>query len=1530
MKASELLKNAQTPYRTPEEAKEMGKFELSNEAEETGAGILGATLGTGLGYAGQEAARRYSQTKGIDLPNKIPKSFLQGNLATLGIAGAGTYLGAKGGEALSRAYNGRKDLSKDDIAVNKVQQNGKTRYKPALKENGEKTAKVYDEAKWHKEKGGNADHIQSALSELKKRNMLNEKGIEELENQEARHITSDMLTDEGEKYMDGVYDKYLSSTQYDKAPPEMPKRASTILKDASGIGGAIGDLFGSVGSGMRNVGENIYDSVKGMGGSATSKATGSASDDVAEEGFGGLVNVSDASGGGNLRTPQINATGGQTVPPGGQGEPSRMFSDKTLGALGIGGTAATGLAAGSMMGGNERKEASTDNSTNQTQDDGTAKADFANVGYESPVQSKNNKRMNNSKEASKDCGCNGKSKTAQILSKAAAEENGMEGDEYEEEQNQQAPTVEEAPSYEEYVPKKDFRRGTMTLGALGGQVGSFPLAIEASKRMSTPGKAALTAGGIGLGAAGLGALGGRLYASDDRYEEGREDYNKQIRNNPQTRKEVTKAYNAGKQASFDKEAKYEIVKESDGFYVVNKESGERKNKEPHDTKEEAREHQKALHANVKDASANILNKAADEDDSDSSDDDPCWDGYKQVGMKTKDGEKVPNCVPKDDKTAQILAKQATTTKEAKRFKIEQESDGFYIVAKRTGERLNKKPIKSREKAMKVLNQQDVSETPVLSGTMGGAAIGGLGGAALGGAVVPGAIGGGGLGLLRGKTKKSRERGQMRGRAQQAAQKDKTAQILAKSAHEKTAEDGMDNKNLSPDYESARMMLEQEMRDRAGKDPTSRMAAMEDTIRDVKKQLGDRRRKKLNRHREGDTENPGERFSRAVPMGLALTGAGALGGGLVGGPTGALAGGALGGGGYAAYEAARGPRKIKHPDETGLSQTALAAQMLEQQAKENSEMKKEIAKKPLRRERRKRERRRERRDRKKTRSMQDVASSLKGEEKRASNEKAANVLKSAAGSGSLADLALRASDDVARVSDDAVNATTRAGKNAPPGETTRAGKNAVPEGETDDVLTDIETPDAAPNEGMEMPVYDFEGMKDPFLLGAGGVAGGGVAGYTANEAMTSDSKTASVNKQADQEGPQLSEEAVAGGLGAAATHGIRGLGPFGTVMGAAAPTIMDQRSDEFSESFPDYMSRASRQFVGSGLGSAAGMAVGGLPGGVVGGTLGGALGGAAGNKAVDEKYDEHGRRKANEVIFGEEVDRSGNPINQVESDSDSSDSSSESESDSLDEEDVKDEENDSEEAEEAKTAMKNQIKEAYMNGDIDEDEAAYLFKLNDSMSMEKNADMKEMAQNAVQTLGENSDAIRAGSAGLAAAGSLAGPIQSAAQKITDPIRRKMRLNRLKKERPKPLTSSTNTAERNDLEREWNIPNDPSISDQEAAKRVREKAFKILHDAAPEVTRMPTIANSLVERAAAGGSPEGLLGDAQGIAERSVDNASSRQRMRQKGGQGLRNAAEALGAQADKLKKRKEDLAPEKEEARPIRMGTPEPIRLGEQK
>ena len=36
---------------------------------------------------------------------------------------------------------------------------------------------------------------------------------------------------------------------------------------------------------------------------------------------------------------------------------------------------------------------------------------------------------------------------------------------------------------------------------------------------------------------------------------------------------------------------------------------------------------------------------AEANDGDKRDGDPCWKGYKQVGMKDKNGKEVPNCVP---------------------------------------------------------------------------------------------------------------------------------------------------------------------------------------------------------------------------------------------------------------------------------------------------------------------------------------------------------------------------------------------------------------------------------------------------------------------------------------------------------------------------------------------------------------------------------------------------------------------------------------------------------------------------------------------------------------------------------------------------------------------------------------------------------------------------------------------------------------------------------------------------------------------
>ena len=42
------------------------------------------------------------------------------------------------------------------------------------------------------------------------------------------------------------------------------------------------------------------------------------------------------------------------------------------------------------------------------------------------------------------------------------------------------------------------------------------------------------------------------------------------------------------------------------------------------------------------------------------DNDPCWDGYKQVGWKKKDGKKVPNCVPIGEGKENVVMNAMTT------------------------------------------------------------------------------------------------------------------------------------------------------------------------------------------------------------------------------------------------------------------------------------------------------------------------------------------------------------------------------------------------------------------------------------------------------------------------------------------------------------------------------------------------------------------------------------------------------------------------------------------------------------------------------------------------------------------------------------------------------------------------------------------------------------------------------------------------------------------------------------------------------
>jgi|TARA_R110000851_G_scaffold251971_5_gene404527 hypothetical protein len=45
---------------------------------------------------------------------------------------------------------------------------------------------------------------------------------------------------------------------------------------------------------------------------------------------------------------------------------------------------------------------------------------------------------------------------------------------------------------------------------------------------------------------------------------------------------------------------------------------------------------------------------------------PCWDGYIQVGMKEKDGKQVPNCVPKNSESVISIPNQTDINEDTKK------------------------------------------------------------------------------------------------------------------------------------------------------------------------------------------------------------------------------------------------------------------------------------------------------------------------------------------------------------------------------------------------------------------------------------------------------------------------------------------------------------------------------------------------------------------------------------------------------------------------------------------------------------------------------------------------------------------------------------------------------------------------------------------------------------------------------------------------------------------------------------------------
>ena len=83
-----------------------------------------------------------------------------------------------------------------------------------------------------------------------------------------------------------------------------------------------------------------------------------------------------------------------------------------------------------------------------------------------------------------------------------------------------------------------------------------------------------------------------------------------------------------------------------------------------------------------------------EEDSDKRPGDPCWKGYKQVGMKKKNGKEVPNCVPMSEEEL----KEAGIDKSEVDYSHLEEGKKFYSHMKP-----NKKAIAYATKQVKALD-----------------------------------------------------------------------------------------------------------------------------------------------------------------------------------------------------------------------------------------------------------------------------------------------------------------------------------------------------------------------------------------------------------------------------------------------------------------------------------------------------------------------------------------------------------------------------------------------------------------------------------------------------------------------------------------------------------------------------------------------------------------------------------------------------------------------------------------------------------
>tara|TARA_Y100000741_G_scaffold312861_1_gene257564 strand:+ start:198 stop:578 length:381 start_codon:yes stop_codon:yes gene_type:complete len=72
---------------------------------------------------------------------------------------------------------------------------------------------------------------------------------------------------------------------------------------------------------------------------------------------------------------------------------------------------------------------------------------------------------------------------------------------------------------------------------------------------------------------------------------------------------------------------------------------------------------------------------------------PCWKGYKQVGMKEKDGKQVPNCVPVQEDTIEEAEYQGRKVKlnkpmqgDSKKFKVYVKNEKGNVVVVHFGQK----------------------------------------------------------------------------------------------------------------------------------------------------------------------------------------------------------------------------------------------------------------------------------------------------------------------------------------------------------------------------------------------------------------------------------------------------------------------------------------------------------------------------------------------------------------------------------------------------------------------------------------------------------------------------------------------------------------------------------------------------------------------------------------------------------------------------------------------------------------------------